>query len=256
MYGKRGFLIVGAVLLPTVLPNAATAYYSPRLGRWISRDPGEEEKGGLNSYAFIKNSPIAAWDYLGLWGEGDHYRITKAAAKDSASLCVDCATKIAEGAYGQDTWHQMDWPRHFMTDKSGKLDGGAAQRSYITWELQQMHDHLRKGHCLRALYSYGKVLHTIQDGFSHIDGVIREGNTGVVIYEGKPVGHYAATPDHHGSGPNAWYLFKATRPDSTTLWAEDWAAAIEFTDRQVRMDKQQFLDCPCSCGDPKAKRGL
>ena len=40
-------------------------YYSPELGRWISRDPIEEE-GGVNLYAMVGNEPINYWDYLGL----------------------------------------------------------------------------------------------------------------------------------------------------------------------------------------------
>jgi RHS repeat-associated protein len=39
-------------------------YYSPRLGRWISRDPIEEQ-GGLNLYGFVKNSPMNWIDALG-----------------------------------------------------------------------------------------------------------------------------------------------------------------------------------------------
>jgi RHS repeat-associated protein len=39
-------------------------YYSPREGRFISRDPLEEQ-GGLNLYAFCGNDGINRWDYLG-----------------------------------------------------------------------------------------------------------------------------------------------------------------------------------------------
>ncbi|MBN1182198.1 MAG: hypothetical protein JXB49_07915, partial [Bacteroidales bacterium] len=41
-------------------------YYSTNLGRWINRDPSEE-KGGINLYVFVNNSPINLWDYLGLY---------------------------------------------------------------------------------------------------------------------------------------------------------------------------------------------
>ena len=41
------------------------AYYAPELGRWISRDPIEEE-GGLNLYAYVENDPVNKYDYLGL----------------------------------------------------------------------------------------------------------------------------------------------------------------------------------------------
>ena len=39
-------------------------YYSPNMGRWLSRDP-IEERGGLNLYGFVNNDPVNHWD---LWG--------------------------------------------------------------------------------------------------------------------------------------------------------------------------------------------
>ena len=39
-------------------------YYSPNMGRWLSRDPIEEQ-GGLNLYGFVNNDPVNKWD---LWG--------------------------------------------------------------------------------------------------------------------------------------------------------------------------------------------
>jgi RHS repeat-associated protein len=40
-------------------------YYSPELGRWMSRDP-IKEYGGWNLYSFVWNSPFLWWDLLGL----------------------------------------------------------------------------------------------------------------------------------------------------------------------------------------------
>ncbi len=40
-------------------------YYSPSLGRWLSRDPIAEQ-GGLNLYAYVLNDPINSTDPLGL----------------------------------------------------------------------------------------------------------------------------------------------------------------------------------------------
>lgn len=40
-------------------------YYSPTLGRWMSRDPIEED-GGFNLYAYAVNRPTTAVDLLGL----------------------------------------------------------------------------------------------------------------------------------------------------------------------------------------------
>ncbi|GDY22978.1 hypothetical protein LBMAG56_43250 [Verrucomicrobiota bacterium] len=39
-------------------------YYSPSTGKWINRDPAEEE-GGVNLYAFVENNPINAFDPFG-----------------------------------------------------------------------------------------------------------------------------------------------------------------------------------------------
>jgi RHS repeat-associated protein len=39
-------------------------YYSPELGRWLSRDP-IEEGGGDNLYGMVGNNPINKWDALG-----------------------------------------------------------------------------------------------------------------------------------------------------------------------------------------------
>ena len=40
-------------------------HYSAELGRWLGRDPIEED-GGINLYAFVGNDPIGKWDELGL----------------------------------------------------------------------------------------------------------------------------------------------------------------------------------------------
>ena len=39
-------------------------YYSPDMGRWLSRDPIDEQ-GGLNLYGFVNNDPVNHWDILG-----------------------------------------------------------------------------------------------------------------------------------------------------------------------------------------------
>jgi RHS repeat-associated protein len=42
-------------------------YYSSEMGRWISRDPAGEDKGGRNLYGFCGNDPINGVDVLGRW---------------------------------------------------------------------------------------------------------------------------------------------------------------------------------------------
>ena len=45
--------------------NYGYRYYSPPLGRWLSKDPIEEE-GGVNLYGFVENSGMNGVDLLGL----------------------------------------------------------------------------------------------------------------------------------------------------------------------------------------------
>ena len=47
------------------LMNYGYRYYSPMLGRWVSKDP-IQEKGGLNLYVLTSNSPVNQTDFLGL----------------------------------------------------------------------------------------------------------------------------------------------------------------------------------------------
>ena len=54
-------------------PRTAHAYYDPGIQRWINRDP-IAEKGGLDLYAFVLNSPVVHLDPNGL--EVVHYCTT------------------------------------------------------------------------------------------------------------------------------------------------------------------------------------
>lgn len=53
------------LLLLVALSNFAHAFYDPGQGRWVSRDPIQEQ-GGVNLYGFVENSATNATDTLGL----------------------------------------------------------------------------------------------------------------------------------------------------------------------------------------------
>jgi hypothetical protein len=64
-------LLVG--LLSGFAP-VAQAFYNPSTGRWLSRDPIEEQ-GGFKIYGFGKNNAINGIDSLGLrWTDADEWR--------------------------------------------------------------------------------------------------------------------------------------------------------------------------------------
>ena len=49
-------------------------YYNPSTGRWLSRDPIQEQ-GGVNLYGMVGNNPINFWDYLGFIDQCDCKKI-------------------------------------------------------------------------------------------------------------------------------------------------------------------------------------
>jgi len=47
-------------------------YYSPEMGRWVSRDP-IQERAGHNLYGFVNNGPATRFDFLGLRAPESYY---------------------------------------------------------------------------------------------------------------------------------------------------------------------------------------
>jgi len=57
-------------------------YYDPKDGRFVGRDPIEEQ-GGINLYAFVMNRPVNSWDYAGMNMEGRFFESLSDEAKES-----------------------------------------------------------------------------------------------------------------------------------------------------------------------------
>ena len=64
---KATFQYLKGLVLASLLfvSYTATAFYDPHIGRWLSRDPIEEQ-GGKNPYGFVNNQPIESIDQMGL----------------------------------------------------------------------------------------------------------------------------------------------------------------------------------------------
>lgn len=78
----KNHLLLKLLLFIHVLCSIAHAHYDPQVGRWMSRDP-IEENGGLNLYGFVGNDGVGKVDVLGL-------------EESSQTECCD-DKKIAEG---------------------------------------------------------------------------------------------------------------------------------------------------------------
>ena len=59
------FAIFGLLVLVCAAATNALAFYNPQTGRWLNRDP-IEENGGQNLYGFVLNDPVSNDDFLGL----------------------------------------------------------------------------------------------------------------------------------------------------------------------------------------------
>lgn len=62
-------LPVALLLLGGFLGRDAQAFCNPQTGQWLSRDP-IEERGGVNLYGFVADSPISQFDGLGQVARG------------------------------------------------------------------------------------------------------------------------------------------------------------------------------------------
>ncbi len=66
-------------------------YYNPSTGRWLSRDPIEEQ-GGFNVYRMVGNDPVNRWDLFGL-APGDDYETLEAAELAAAKDAWDATNR-------------------------------------------------------------------------------------------------------------------------------------------------------------------
>lgn len=104
------FLRLSVLLSGLILPLEAHAFYNPSTGRWLNRDP-IEERGGLNPYALVANTPVQNFDLVGLCGK-----------------CCECAVAIdiVDVSYAEDIvfgiGHQF-FARIFLEYHPAEMEG-------------------------------------------------------------------------------------------------------------------------------------
>ncbi len=91
-------------------------YYNPSTGRWIGRDPAEEDEGGPNLYGFVGNDPVDQIDDLGL---------------------------VIVGFYGADTW--WNFPNAANKQMKEIADAvGAGDHIYRSLDIMDPYQYLLK----------------------------------------------------------------------------------------------------------------
>ena len=76
---------------PRRVAKAAATKTASGPSQWPNRDPFGE-RGGLNLYGMVGNSPVNYWDYLGLAGEACFPCKTPGAKKETDDAGVDCCS--------------------------------------------------------------------------------------------------------------------------------------------------------------------
>ncbi|HON07223.1 MAG TPA: RHS repeat-associated core domain-containing protein [Verrucomicrobiota bacterium] len=147
--------------------------YSPRLGKWLSRDLIDTQNGA-NIYSFVGNNSLNSFDILGLWDSKVHNDKTLQWATKGLKMPWCGAARIAYEDNGTDneydpTLHFTDevWSWHFDRSSGGEDSRNAHTRI----ELSRA-----KMYCLSSLDNWeaaavflGRALHADQDWVAHGD---------------------------------------------------------------------------------------
>ena len=103
-------------------------HYSPTDGRWLSRDPIEEE-GGRNLYAISENKPIYKWDVLGKSGSCPCEDDCEKKAEEERKICLINAQNLYEK-----TLESLNHDYEVMTEKIDMLQDECLKKCQMNFE--------------------------------------------------------------------------------------------------------------------------
>jgi RHS repeat-associated protein len=184
-------------------------YYSPEMGRWLSRDP-IGERGGRNLYGFVNNSPVNYFDPYGLWKSWTHKNLTKKAwqsvtrPEDMEKYGRRILKILKEENVGIDsgkTFKMHEW--HF--GRGIDEDIQTAKNAYtqlLSEQWERMSGKIgspSKDNCLDALKIVGQLSHAWQDYYGHAVHIDSDG-------ESETIGNLTGNPEAPGSDmkPASW----------------------------------------------------
>ena len=116
-------------------------YYSPGLGRWLSRDP-LGEFAGLSRYAYLANNPLGSFDYLGLLDERKVLEVLKK-MQDCKASHPDAYNWDAGIEYLLKKAYGKNWKENIAKISEG-LKKGLGYAEYLPEKYQDTKDLLDK----------------------------------------------------------------------------------------------------------------
>ena len=146
-------------------------YYDSSTGRWLSRDPIQEQ-GGMNLSGFVGNNSVSAYDVLGLWLSDVHMDRTKQWATQvgidsTQSQNIGAADNGVDSEYSVYNFNDWNWGWHFNRSRSG----GDSRLMHRDMELlkAKMQCNGSKDNPYNAAAYLGRALHPLQDWVAHGD---------------------------------------------------------------------------------------
>ncbi len=257
-------LVLTLLLLGVSLAREAQAFYNPSTGRWLSRDPAQEEQGGANLYGFVANDPVRFIDVLGLWKTGvwgtQHKDLTVNAlntALAQQSLSEACKSKIrdilVDANEGQDKGAAAnEMFRHFNrkyikgeTPQEVAQGRASARREYAGYTMGEEMSFYFIPDCWERLKTLGRVSHSWQDYYAH----------GIHTSRGfvDPIG---GSPRSFGefwpSSYNAWNAWESgehpNRTEPVEVSSRRYQQAEAYTALRFRTMLENWLaSCKCLC---------
>ena len=211
-------------------------YYNPNLGRWINRDPIEEQ-GGWNLYTIVQNCTVNIVDALGFFGDGQR----KAGKGDQLSIQVKFfdGNSIITISFGLEPIPRghSDFDQGDVFDFT-KPDNGIAENPFTPWGIDKHFQDRKKAQdrvdaaiksCKKDAYE--RAMHSLQDSFSHHDAGFR-------------------SYPFHGWHPKHWFpghLGAGTVPDNNeTAWID--------ANKLTKQNNQKWDKTCCKCGDEYNRR--
>jgi RHS repeat-associated protein len=147
-------------------------YYSPMLGRWVSRDP-LGEGGGLHTYVFVSNAPLNSYDKYGLWTETVHNGMTRTWATvllisaDTAET-IGVNDNLVDVTYDPTIIDDAHWSWHFNRSPFLGEDSRIIHKNEMLAKAKERCANAKDQPALAAA-ALGMALHPLQDAVAHGD---------------------------------------------------------------------------------------